>query len=312
MMHITLRQLRIFEAVAQHLSISRAAADLHLTQPAVSMQLKQLEEQIGLQLLQQSGRRMSLTDAGQELRGYAQSIAAQMTELGAAMEKFRSQERGVLRLAVVSTANYFLPKTIAAFTGLHPAVRISLDVVNREAVLSALADSRADLAITGQPPEGVYVTGEYFMDNPLVVIAGPGHPLAGQSAIALPRLAEEVLVLREPGSGTRATVERYLSAHKVAYRPGCELSSNEAVKQAVQAGLGIGIVPAQTLQLELETRRLVVLDVEGFPLLRKWFIVHRNDRRLSGVAEGFKSLLLARNVAGPTRSKPLPLEIRSA
>ncbi len=311
-MHITLRQLRIFEAVAQHLSISRAAADLHLTQPAVSMQLKQLEEQIGLQLLQQSGRRMSLTDAGQELRGYAQSIAAQMTELGAAMEKFRSQERGVLRLAVVSTANYFLPKTIAAFTGLHPAVRISLDVVNREAVLSALADSRADLAITGQPPEGVYVTGEYFMDNPLVVIAGPGHPLAGQSAIALPRLAEEVLVLREPGSGTRATVERYLSAHKVAYRPGCELSSNEAVKQAVQAGLGIGIVPAQTLQLELETRRLVVLDVEGFPLLRKWFIVHRNDRRLSGVAEGFKSLLLARNVAGPTRSKPLPLEIRSA
>ncbi len=311
-MHITLRQLRIFEAVAQHLSISRAAADLHLTQPAVSMQLKQLEEQIGLQLLQQSGRRMSLTDAGQELRGYAQSIAAQMTELGAAMEKFRSQERGVLRLAVVSTANYFLPKTIAAFTSLHPAVRISLDVVNREAVLSALADSRADLAITGQPPEGVYVTGEYFMDNPLVVIAGPGHPLAGQSSIALPRLAEEVLVLREPGSGTRATVERYLSAHKVAYRPGCELSSNEAVKQAVQAGLGIGIVPAQTLQLELETRRLVVLDVEGFPLLRKWFIVHRNDRRLSGVAEGFKSLLLARNAAGPARTKPLPLEIHSA
>jgi len=297
--------LRTFEAVAQHLSISRAAAELHLTQPAVSMQLKQLEEQIGLQLLQQAGRRMSLTDAGQELRGYAISIAAQMTELGAAMEKFRSRERGVLRLAVVSTANYFLPKTIAAFTSLHPGVRISLDVVNREAVLSALVDSRADLAITGQPPEGAYVTGKHFMDNPLVVIANPSHALASGSGIALNRLADEVLVLRESGSGTRATVERYLAERKVAYRPGCELSSNEAVKQAVQAGLGIGIVPAQTVQLELETKRLIVLDVEGFPLLRKWFIVHRNDKRLSAVAEGFKTLLLARNMVPSAGSKPL-------
>ncbi len=259
------------------------------------MQLKQLEEQIGLQLLQQSGRRMSLTEAGQELRGYAQSIAAQMTDLGAAMEKFRSRQRGVLRLAVVSTANYFLPKTIAAFTSLHPGVRISLDVVNREAVLSALEDSRADLAITGQPPQGAYVTGQYFMDNPLVVIASTSHMLAKAKGIPLHRLAEEALVLREPGSGTRATAERYLLEHKIAYRPGCELSSNEAVKQAVQAGLGIGIVPAQTIQLELETKRLAVLDFEGFPLLRRWFLVHRNDKRLSAVAEGFRSLLLASN-----------------
>ncbi len=259
------------------------------------MQLKQLEEQIGLQLVQQSGRRMCLTEAGQELRGYAQSIAAQMTDLGTAMEKFRSREKGVLRLAVVSTANYFLPKTIAAFTRLHPGVRISLEVVNREAVLSALTDNRADLAITGQPQEGAYVTGQYFMDNPLVVIASPGHSLAANKAIPLQHLAEEVLVLREPGSGTRATVERYLAERKVAYRPGCEFSSNEAVKQAVQAGLGIGIVPAQTVQLELETERLAVLDFEGFPLLRRWFIVHRNDKRLSAVADAFKVLLLASN-----------------
>jgi DNA-binding transcriptional LysR family regulator len=265
------------------------------------MQLKQLEEQIGLQLLQQSGRRMSLTEAGEGLRGYAQSIAAQMTELGAAMEKFRSRQKGVLRLVVVSTANYFLPKIIAAFTSLHPGVRVSLDVVNREAVLSALEDNRADLAITGQPPQGAYVTGEYFMDNPLVVIASTSHRLAAGEGIALDRLADEVLVLREPGSGTRATVERYLSERKIAYRPGCEFSSNEAVKQAVQAGLGIGIVPAQTIQLELETARLAVLDFEGFPLLRRWFIVHRNDRRLSAVAEEFKALLLASNLSGKKR-----------
>ncbi len=257
------------------------------------MQLKQLEEQIGLQLVQQSGRRMCLTEAGQELRGYAQAIAAQMTDLGAAMEKFRSRGKGVLRLAVVSTANYFLPKTIAAFTRRHPGVRISLDVVNREAVLSALVDNKADLAVSGQPPEGAYVTGQYFMDNPLVVIASPSHRLATDKGIPLERLTEEVLVLRESGSGTRATVERYLAQRKIAYRPGCELSSNEAVKQAVQAGLGIGIVPAQTIQLELETGRLAVLDFEGFPLLRRWFVVHRNDRRLSPVAEEFKTLLLA-------------------
>jgi DNA-binding transcriptional LysR family regulator len=289
--------LRTFEAVAKHLSISRAAAELHLTQPAVSMQLKQLEEQIGLQLLQQSGRRMSLTEAGQELRGYAQSIAAQMTDLGNAMEKFRSREKGVLRLAVVSPAIYFLPKTIAAFTTLHPGVRVSLDVVNREAVLSALEDSRADLAITGQPPEGAYVTGEYFKDNPLVVIASTTHKLATSKAIPLHHLAEEVLVLRESGSGTRATADRYLAERGVAYRPGCELSSNEAVKQAVQAGLGIGIVPAQAVQLELETARLTVLDFEGFPLLRRWFIVYRNDKRLSAVSEAFKALLLAGNAS---------------
>lgn len=259
------------------------------------MQLKQLEEQIGLQLVQQNGRRMSLTEAGQELRGHAQSIAAQMTDLAAAMEKFRSRERGVLRLAVVSTANYFLPKTIAAFSSLHPGVRISLDVVNRDAALSTLVESRADLAITGQPPDGAYVTGEYFKDNPLVVIASTGHRLASAKSIPLHRLADEVLVLREAGSGTRATAERYLGERKIAYRPGCELSSNEAVKQAVQAGLGIGIVPLQTVQLELETARLAVLDFEGFPLLRRWFIVHRNDRRLSAIAEEFKTLLLAGN-----------------
>ncbi len=259
------------------------------------MQLKQLEEQIGLQLVQQSGRRMSLTEAGRELRGYAQSISAQLTELGAAMEKFRSRERGLLRLAMVSTANYFLPKTIAAFIQVHQGVRISLDVVNREAVLSALDDNRADLGITGQPPEGAYLTGQYFMDNPLVVIASPSHALSKSRGIPLNRMADEVLVLREPGSGTRATAERYLAARKIGYVPGCELTSNEAVKQVVQAGLGIGIVPLQTVQLELEAGRLAVLDFEGFPLLRKWFIVQRNDRRLSAVAEAFRTLLLEGN-----------------
>jgi len=285
--------LRIFESVARHESVSRAAAELHLTQPAVSMQIKQLEENIGLPLISQIGKRLCLTEAGHELRGHAGRIAAQMADLSVAMDQFRDLERGMIRIAVVSTANYFLPKLIATFSDRHPGVRISLQVANRDAVLAALAENRTDLAITGEPPEGSDVVGERFMDNPLVVIAAPSHPFASQPGIKMARLSEATLVLREPGSGTRATVERYLAAHRVAYRPGCELGTNEAIKQAVQAGLGLGIVPVQTIELELETRRLAVLPVEGFPIFRHWFILHRSDRRLSGAGQAFKTLLLA-------------------
>ncbi len=292
-MNITLRQLRIFEAVARHASVSRAAAELHLTQPAVSMQVKQLEDQIGLTLIDQIGKRLCVTEAGAELCRHASRITTQVVDLNAAMDQFRGLERGVLRLAVVSTAIHFLTNLIAAFSGRHPGVRISLQVVNRDAVLTAMADNQADLAITGQPPEHVDIISQHFMDNPLVVIAAPDHPWTESSAIPLARLEEETLLLREPGSGTRATIERHFAANKLAYRPGCELSSNEALKQAVQAGLGIGIVPAQSLALELETQRLAILPVEGFPIVRQWFILQRRDKRPSGAAEAFRALLLA-------------------
>jgi DNA-binding transcriptional LysR family regulator len=211
------------------------------------------------------------------------------------MENFRDVDRGFIRLAVLSTANYFLPRLIASFSETHPGVRISLQVSNREAVLAALADNRTDLAITGQPPDTANITSQYFMDNPLVVIAAPSHPLVNSGPVSLKQLETETLVLREAGSGTRAAVERYFNANGATYRPGCELSTNEAIKQAVQAGLGLGIVPRQTIELELETERLVVLPVEGFPLIRQWFIVHRSDKRLSAAAQAFLSLLLAQN-----------------
>jgi DNA-binding transcriptional LysR family regulator len=294
-MHITLRQLRIFEAVARHSSVSRAASELHLTQPAVSMQIKQLEEQIGLPLIDQIGKRLFLTEAGLELRGHAQKIAASMTNLNAAMDQFRDLERGMLRLAVVSTANYFLPPFIANFHSKYPGVRISLTVENREAVLTALSDNRTDLAITGRPPGAVDVVAKRFMDNPLVVIAPPDHRLAAQSAITGAELGEETLVVREPGSGTRAAMERYFADLGVEYRPGCELSTNEAIKQAVQAGLGLGIVPAQTIELEQHAGRLAILRVEGFPIIRHWFVVHRTDKRLSSAAQAFRALLLAQS-----------------
>ena len=268
------------------------------------MQVKQLEEHIGLPLIDQIGKRLFLTEAGQELRGHAGLIAARVVDLNAAMDQFRGLERGLLRIAVMATANYFLPPLIASFSKSHPGVRISLQVANREALLTALTDNRIDLAITGQPPESVDLVAQYFMDNPLVVIAAPAHELAAQEGIPLKRLEEETMVVREPGSGTRATTDRYFAEHGVDYRAGCEFNTNEAIKQAVQAGLGLGIVPAQTIELELATSRLVVLPVEGFPLIRRWFIVHRADRRLSGAAQAFRDLLLAQNPASRTVASP--------
>jgi DNA-binding transcriptional LysR family regulator len=298
-MHITLRHLKTFEAVARCGSISRAATELHLTQPAVSMQMKQLEEQIGLALLEQVGKRMFLTEAGQALQGHAGDIAARMVDLNASMDQFRGLERGLLRLAVVSTANYFLPRLIAEFNRRHPGVRVSLQVANREFVLSALADNGTDLAITGQPPDSLDVVAQHFMDNPLVVIAAPGHPLAAQQAVPLQRMAQETLVVRESGSGTRASMERHFAAHGVTYRPGCEFGTNEALKQAVRAGLGLGVVSLQTIELELQAGCLVVLPVEGFPVVRQWYVLHRTHKRLSASARTFREMLLGLDPRAP-------------
>jgi DNA-binding transcriptional LysR family regulator len=298
-MHITLKQLRIFEAVARNQSISRAATELHLSQPAVSMQMKQLEQQVGLPLVEQIGKRMFVTEAGEDLRVHAQDIESRLLDLAAAMDQHRGLERGLLRLAVVSTANYFLPALIARFNASHPGVRVSLQVANREVVLAALADNSTDLAITGRPPDSTDLVAQHFMDNPLVVIAPPSHPLASVPAIGLARLAEETLVVREQGSGTRARMERHFAAHGVAVRAGCELGTNEALKQAVRAGLGLGVVSAQTIELELQTGCLVVLPVEGFPIVRQWFVVHRTRKRLSASARTFREMLLALDPARP-------------
>jgi DNA-binding transcriptional LysR family regulator len=310
-MHITLRQLRIFESVARHSSVSRAAAELHLTQPAVSMQMKQLEEQVGVPLLEQIGKRLFLTEAGQEMRLHAERFNALTRDLKTSMDQFRGLQRGLLRIAVVSTANYFLPPLIAALNERHPGMRISLQVANREAVLSALADNRTDLAITGRPPDSGELVAQHFMDNPLVVIASPAHPLAKQSAITMRRFSEERLVVRETGSGTRAAIERYFSEHGLEHLTGCELSSNEAIKQAVQAGLGLGVVSAQTIELELEAGRLVALPVEGFPIVRRWYVVHRQGKRLSAAAVAFLELLLAQNTAAKESRPTAKAVIRS-
>lgn len=311
MLHLTLRQLKVFESVAKYRSFSRAAEALHLSQPAVSMQVKQLEESVGLPLFEQMGKKIFLTEAGQEMFHYSRTIAGQLEEMESVLARMKGLDQGRLKITVVSTANYFAPQLLASFCQRHAGVTVSLDVTNREVLLQQLANNETDMAIMGQPPEGQDLGAESFMENPLVVIASPGHPLAGVKQITLQQLAEETFLVREPGSGTRSAMERIFQEHGIALNAGMVMSTNEAIKQAVQAGMGLGIVSLHTVSLELETGRLAILDVESFPILRHWFVVHRQNKRLSPVAAGFKAFLqeeaaalMARNQASPLSSIP--------
>jgi DNA-binding transcriptional LysR family regulator len=292
MLHLTLRQLKVFESVARLRSFSRTAEALHLSQPAVSMQVKQLEESIGLPLFEQMGKKIFLTEAGQELFHYSRAIASQLDEMEGVLARMKGLEQGQLKITVVSTANYFAPQLLANFCQRHPGITINLDVTNREILLQQLANNETDLAIMGQPPDGQDLTAESFMENPLVIIAPPSHALAGMSSIPVQQLGEETFLVREAGSGTRGAMERFFQERKIPLRTGMVTSTNEAIKQAVQAGMGLGIVSLHTVALELETRRLVILDVESFPITRHWFVVHRKAKRLTPAGENFKAFLL--------------------
>lgn len=292
MLHVTLRQLKVFESVARNLSFSRAAEELYLTQPAVSMQIKQLEDKIGLPLFEQMGKKIFLTDAGHELHHYSRAISGQLADMELALDELKGLERGKLNISVVSTANYFAPNLLAKFCQRYSGVTVSLNVSNRETVLRQLADNVTDLAIMGQPPDNQDIATESFMENPLVVIAPPDHPLSKLRRIPVKRLGQETFLLREPGSGTRGAMERFFAAHQISINRGMETDTNEAIKQAVQAGMGLGIMSLHTAELELLTNRLKVLDVQDFPIIRHWHVVHRKNKRLSSVAQAFREFLL--------------------
>lgn len=292
MLHLTLRQLQVFEKVASHLNYSRAAEELYLSQPAVSMQIKQLEENIGLPLFEQMGKKIFLTDAGREVLHYSRNILQQLGEMEAVFNEMKGLGQGKLTLSVVNTANYFASQLMARFCRQHPNINVTLQVANRDAVLKQLADNTTDLAIMGQPPEGQDIIAESFMDNPLVVIAAPDHPLAKLELVKFTQLAQETFLSREKGSGTRSAMERVFAQHHIQPRIGMEVETNEAIKQAVQAGMGLGILSLHSIELELETGRLAVLNVEHFPLMRHWFIAHRSNKRLSSAALAFKRFLL--------------------
>ncbi|OGS98271.1 MAG: transcriptional regulator [Gallionellales bacterium RIFCSPLOWO2_12_FULL_59_22] len=300
MLNFTLRQLQVFEKVASHLNYSRAAEELYLSQPAVSMQIKQLEGHIGLPLFEQMGKKIFLTEAGRELFHYSRNIAQQLAEMEVVFDEMKGLGKGRLTLSVVNTANYFTPQLLAKFCRLHPNINVTLQVANRAAVLKQLADNSTDLAVMGRPPEGLDIDAEPFMDNPLVVIAAPEHPLARLKRVRFSQLAPETFLSREPGSGTRSAMERVFAQHSIQPHIGMEMETNEAIKQAVRAGMGLGILSLHSIELELETKRLAVVNVEDFPLLRHWFVVHRANKRLSGAAAAFKEFLLGE--AGKTIS----------
>ncbi len=292
MLHLTLRQLQVFESAATHLNFSLAAKQLYLSQPAVSMQIKQLEESIGLPLFEQMGKKIFLTEAGRELFHYSRNITQQLAEMESVFEEMKGLGHGKLTISVVNTANYFTPQLLARFCHRYPGINVILQVANRDAVLKQLADNSTDLAILGQPPDGLDISAEPFLDNPLVVIAAPDHPFAKLKRVRFSRLAEENFLSREQGSGTRSAMERVFAQHKVQPHIIMEMETNEAIKQAVQAGMGLGILSLHSIELELETKRLAMLNVEHFPLLRQWFVAHRSNKRLSSAALSFRDFLL--------------------
>jgi len=302
--HLTLRQLKVFESVARHLNFTRAAEELHLTQPAVSMQIKQLEESLAVPLFEQLGKRIHLTEAGQEVLGYARTITQQLDELEGVLNRMKGLGGGRLRISVASTANYFVPTLLGSFSRHYPEVTVSLDVTNRETLLRQLGENSVDLVIMGRPPAEADVEAEAFMDNPLVVVAPPHHPLAGKKKIPLKRLQEETFLVREPGSGTRVAMERFFNERAMKLKTGMEVGSNEAIKQSVQAGLGLGLLSRVTIEQELELKRLVELDIQEFPIMRHWYVVHRKGKRLSAAADAFREFVL-RNSA-PRRQRVSP------
>lgn len=292
MPHVTLRQIRIFDCVSRYQSHTRAAEKLHMTQPAVSMQMKQLEKNLGIELFERHGKSLALSTVGQELREYSSQIINSFDNFLEFAEKVKGHETGHLTISVATTANHFSTRILSAFSKKYPEVTISLDVTNRQKILQQLENYEPDLVIMGEPPKGHGLQSEQFMPNPLVIIAPPDHPLAGKKNISITALNTEKFVVRENGSGTREAIERIFREKNIDCNTTLEMNSNEAIKHSVAAGFGLGVVSKHTLELELMNGNLVLLDVVGFPLQRHWHVVTRSGKAMSPVALNFRNFLL--------------------
>jgi len=291
MKHATLRQLQIFEVVARHLSYTRASEELFITQPTVSIQLKQLADIVGLPLLEQVGKRIFLTETGRELLIVVHDILDGLTRFEMIVSDMKGVKAGKLRIAVITTAKYFVPRLLGPFCERFPGIDIALKVTNRERLLQRLEENADDLYILGQPPEHLDMWVEPFLENPMVVLASHNHPLAGKKNISAERIAQEPFLMRESGSGTRIATENFFKEHGLTINFRMELGSNEAIKQAVAGGLGITVLSAHTLALEKSGDELAILDVKGFPIRRQWYVAHSTGKQLSVVARTFLEFL---------------------
>ena len=295
MKNITLRQLRVFAEVARHLSLVRAAERLHLTPPAVTMQIKELEAVVGLPLLNREGRKVSLTTAGEYFMVYVRRVLATLKDADDAMARFRGADSGLLSIGLVSTAKYFIPRLLARFREAHPGVDVRLRVgANREQLVAMLAANEIDLAVMGRPPRELATRAEAFAAHPLVFVADARHPLAMHGEPLPARaLADYPFIVRESGSGTRKAMQDFFDAHRIEPHVLMEMPSNETIKQAVIAGMGLSFLSLHTIGLEAQAGLLRVLDIEDAPVMRTWNLVHRLSKVLAPAAEAFRHFLLA-------------------
>ncbi len=293
MKQATLHQLKVFEAAARNGSFTRAAEELFLTQPTVSMQVKQLTKAVGLPLFEQVGKRLYLTQAGQELFATCREIFERISQFEMTVADLKGMKQGKLRLAVITTAKYFVPRLLGTFCQLYPGIDIALQVTNHSGIVERLKENLDDLYVMSQLPEHLDISYQPFLENPMVVLAPINHPLAQEKNISLQRLSQEPFILREPGSGTRTAMQKLFDEHDVSLKVKLELGSNEAIKQAITGGLGISVLSRHTVSTE--GSQLAILDVEHFPIRRYWYMVYPAGKQLSVVARTYFDYLL--NVA---------------
>ena len=293
MKHATLRQLKVFESVARLLSFSRAAEELHLTQPAVSTQVRKLEEHAGNALFEQFGKKIYLTPAGTELLQISRAIIQQFEAAENAMLQFNGVSGGKLNVGVISAGDYFFPRLLVEFASRHRGVTLNFTVHNREGLMTHISENLTDLAIMVRPPTDLDTINQPFAPHPYVIVAAPNHPLVGVPRIPLKRLMREPFVVREKASDTWHSMEEGFGGDLSGINIAMEIRSTETIKQAVIAGMGVSFVSAHTISQETRAGSLRVLDVEGFPLMLNWYVVHRRNKRLPPVAQAFKDFLLA-------------------
>jgi DNA-binding transcriptional LysR family regulator len=293
MKSVTFRQLRVFTEVAKHLSFSRAAESLHLTPPAVTMQVKELEGQIGLPLFERQGRQVQLTMVGEYFLVYAKRLLSTLKDAENTISRFKQVETGVLTIGIISTAGYFLPQLLARFKAEHEGVDVRLDVTrDLTKLIDKLHSNEIDMAVMGRPPKEYALRSEPFATHPMVFICPPGHPLLGVGHPPVDALVHYPIVARELGSEVRQVLDNYLREQRLAPRIAMDIPSNETVKAAVMAGLGIGFVSLHAVASELRSGQLHLVEFEGTPILRSWNLVHQASKVLSPAAEAFRYLLL--------------------
>lgn len=292
MRNYTLKQLQTFIAVARERSVSKAADALFVTQPAVSMQLRQLEDSFGIALVESAGRAIKLTVAGEAFLIHALEAVAQLKNLEAVMAEHVGLKKGHINLAVVSTAKYFVPMLLVRFAKLYPGVEVTLSIDNRENVLGQMARYEVDLVIMGRAPKTMDCEATAFATNPLSIVAAPDHVLSRRKHLPFGILAEHGFVVREQGSGTRAAMERLFAQNDVTLKVVMEMPSNETIKQAVMAGMGLSFLSLRTVRHELASGHIALVDVTGMPMVGNWYVTHLAQKRLSPAAQAFKAFLI--------------------